>query len=357
MPSSVELAVILAGGAGTRFWPLSRRDRPKQLLSLFGDKPMIEETWRRAARIVGDDAVRIVCGESLVDATLAELDTGTLEAFIIEAAARNTAPAIGLAAVHALVTRGDGVLAILPSDHLIRDEEAFARALDAAGQAAEAGYIATLGITPDRPETGYGYIRFDPQTELEGGARVVAEFKEKPDLPTATAYLESGEYVWNSGMFVFRPSVLLAELERQLPQMHAILTSIGERIRTGADDAMRGFEKCQKISIDHGVMEGAERVAVVPASIGWSDVGHWGALRELLADTADANVARGEVVLHASTRTLVLSQTDRVVAVAGVDGLVVVDTEDAVLVLPATHAQDVRAIVDELKARGAEART
>ncbi|MFW5968361.1 MAG: mannose-1-phosphate guanylyltransferase [Persicimonas sp.] len=344
------ISVILAGGSGTRFWPLSRRDRPKQLVALWDDTPMIRATVERVEQVSDGDRVFVVLGDHLVDATREVLEETT---FIVEPCARNTAPAIGLAAIHAQKRFGDEPIAIFPADHFIGGIEDFERCLHLADKRARDGDIVTLGIRPTRPETGYGYIRFEggaPGSD-ELVARPVDEFVEKPTRRIAREYVASGDYVWNSGMFVFTPSTLFGEMERQLPEMHEAMMAIGEAIGTEREDEVtrERFAALEGISIDYGIMEGAESVAVIPATFSWSDVGHWAALDEVRPTDDDGNVVEANAHLVDVRDSVVFSENDdRLIAACGLEGMVVVDTPDALLVIPKERAQDVKQIVHDL---------
>ena len=363
------IAAVLAGGSGTRFWPLSRVSRPKQLVALWGDQPMIGETVDRLQQ-AGCARVMVVLGEHLVEATLEAVPGLGPEELVVEPAARNTAPAIGLAALRSRARHGDEVLGIFPSDHFIDDTAALGHCLRSAEQGAAAGAIVTLGVRPTRPETGFGYIRYraSPQAQPDSGGPShpprypVEAFVEKPDRATALAYLRAGGYAWNAGIFVFRPSVLLAEIERQMPALHDALARIEGALGTANEDRVlaEAFAQAPSISIDYGVMERAARVEVVEATFGWSDVGHWGALAEVLGADEQGNVVevaaprralvqgcRGTVVHGSGT-------SRRVVAALGLEDLVVVDTDDAVLILPKGRAQEVRALVEALEAEWTE---
>lgn len=350
------ISVILAGGAGTRFWPLSRRDRPKQLVELWDDTPMIRATVERLERVSAPDQMYVVLGEHLLEATRAVIDEPQ---FIVEPCARNTAPAIGLAAARAQATFGDEPIGIFPADHYIGGLDAFERCLALADEEARDGAIVTLGVRPTRPETGYGYIRFEGGApgEHEVAARPVDEFVEKPSRERALAYLESGEYAWNSGMFVFTPSTLFDEMERQLPPMHEAMMAIREAIGTDRERQVieARFAELESISIDYGIMEGAERVRVIPATFAWSDVGHWAALDQVRPTDAAGNVVEADAHLLEVSDSVVFSEDrDRLIAACGLDGMVVVDTPDALLVVPKERAQDVKRIVKELKSAGRE---
>lgn len=331
--------VILAGGAGTRFWPLSRRDRPKQLLSLFGSRSLVRQTVDRVSSV--SDSVSIVCREGLVEPIREALD-GLDVAFIVEPAAKNTLPAIALAAA---AMKDDAPIAILPSDHYIRDEEKFREVLSEAADAArDLETIVTIGIEPTRPETGFGYIELGD--EINESLRDVERFVEKPDLETAVSYLAAQKYLWNAGMFVFRPSVLFGEMARQTPNTFKAFDEL--RNGTWTDDAVtRAFEAADATSIDFGIMEGAEYVTVVPGAFGWSDVGHWGAMFELTKPDQDGNVTHGDPVLVDTKDSLVWANS-RTVAAVGLSNIAVVETEDAVLVCDRSAIQQVRAVVPNL---------
>ncbi len=344
------IAVILAGGSGTRFWPLSRQSRPKQLVRLFGERVMIAQTFERLARVVSAERVYVVCGPHLVDDVLEAIPEMSREQLIVEPMARNTAPAIMLASA-VVQARHDAhtPVGIFPSDHYIGEPEKFAAALETAAKLAEQrGEIVTMGVTPTRPETGYGYILRDQHVD-DSGSSPVAAFVEKPDQATAMQYLMSGNYLWNAGMFFFTPTTLDAELERQMPALHAASVRLVETFgEAGWEDRLREeFERADKISIDYGVMEGARAVRVLPATFPWSDVGHWAALDEVCEHDEHDNVLEAHCALHDVKDSIFYStRPERRIAAIGLEGMVVVDTEHAVLVMPKDRAQDVRAIVD-----------
>lgn len=348
------IGIVLAGGSGTRFWPLSRKLRPKQLVSLWDDKPMIEATIDRLAGVSSRDKTFVVLGEHLVDATRDALPD--IE-FIVEPCPRNTAPAIGLAAVYAQQRFGDEPIGIFPADHAIGRGGAggvanFERCLKLAEQQAEAGHLVTLGITPTSPETGYGYIHYD---ESDAPAHPVREFVEKPSRHVAQQYLDSGDYVWNSGIFVFKPSVLLAEMKRQLPEMHRAMMEIAESVGTEQEKATvdRCFSGMRGISVDYGIMENAADVVVIPATFHWSDVGHWDAVDVVSEVDENGNVVDADALLMDVSNSVIYSQnSDRLIAVCGVEDLVVVDTPDAVMVIDRKRAQDVKKLVESLKDAG-----
>jgi mannose-1-phosphate guanylyltransferase len=352
--------IILAGGSGTRFWPVSRRERPKQLVELWGDQTMIEATVDRLRTASPEGRVVVVCGDHLTDPTREALAGVSDVDFLVEPEARDTLPAIVLAAIQVLETDGDVPTGVFPADHYVGDTGAFAECVAAAERQAENGHIVTMGIEPTRPETGYGYIHFDDNTafapksgELE--AHPVEEFVEKPDRELAQRYLASGDYLWNSGIFCFKPSVLLGEVERQLPEMYEQV----ERMREAWDSDDRdevideAFGEMQAISIDYGVMENAEDVVVVPATYSWSDVGHWAAVDEVRETDEQGNVVEADAELIDTTESVVYSEdTDRLLAAIDLDEMIVVDTDDALLVAPKSSAQKVRDLVDRLEDTG-----
>lgn len=349
-------ALVLAGGSGTRFWPASRRAMPKQLLDLGGTgRSLVADTIARVRPLVGD-RVMIIATESLAAAMDRELGTAGPLTVLNEPIGRNTAPAIGLGAVHAKAAGAD-VIAVLPSDHAIVDAEAFRKALALAADVARDGTLVTLGIRPTRVDTGFGHIGLGET--IRPGVFRVAEFVEKPPRPRAEELLRGGRHVWNAGMFIMTPDAVLAEIRRQKPAMAAALDRLAEALaRSPAEElALRReiYPSIESISVDYAVMEKAERVAVIPADIGWSDVGSWAAAWELAAKNEEGNAGRGGEALFVDARgNLAVVPDGRVVALVGVSDLVVVETADALLVCPRERAQDVRAIVSELEKRKLE---
>ncbi len=343
-------AVIMAGGSGTRFWPLSRAARPKQFLPLTGKQPLIAATASRVRGLVPPARVSVVCGAAHVRQVRAALPSLPPRNVLVEPQARNTAPAIALACAHVAHKDPQGVLVVLPADQHVARIGAFRAALKEAVRVAKTGQIVTLGIAPTRPETGYGYVRAGKV--LSGEARRVAAFVEKPDLTTAQRYLHSGEYLWNAGIFVFRVDVMLAALAEHLPLSAEPLASIRAAWGTKRRQATlkREFQKMPATSIDYAVAEKAKNIAVVPADCGWSDVGSFSALREVRPLDAEGNVTKGEALLVDTSNSVVLAGR-RPVAVVGLSGVVVVDAGDAVLVLNSARSQDVRRVVDALKVR------
>ena len=353
------IPVILSGGSGTRLWPLSRAMYPKQLLPLAGKGTMLQETVSRLASMIDIGPVFCVCNEEhrfLVAEQLRQV-TDSVGGIILEPVGRNTAPAVAVAAMQVRKQFPDAVMLVLPADHVIRDVDAFAAAVAVGTAAAEQGALVTFGVVPDAPETGYGYIRAaDAGTgsDLPDGVMPVAEFVEKPDRETAEGYVASGNYFWNSGMFLFRADRYLEELEIHAP---AIFEASGAALEQAATDLdflrlERGsFEACPSDSIDYAVMERTSRAAVVPLDAGWNDVGAWSALWGVESRDDDGNVRKGDVLVQNVTGSYIHS-TSRLVAAVGLDDCVVVETSDAVLVASKDRVQDVKAIVQELKERG-----
>jgi mannose-1-phosphate guanylyltransferase len=348
-------AVIPAGGAGTRLWPLSRATRPKFLLPLTGDRSLLQQTVDRLRPLAPPARTVVVCGPAHAPAIVRQLPEVPEGNLLVEPSPKGSAPAIGLAA--ALIARQDpdAVMGSFAADHDIADPAAFAAAVRTAITAAETGCLCTIGLTPTRPETGYGYIERGDEVVVDGDgvAYRARRFVEKPDLARATEYVASGRFVWNASMFIWRVGMLLDELARQLPELHAGLMRICDVWETPRRDRVVAevWAGLEEATIDHGIMERAERVAVVPAEMGWSDVGDWNGLGELIDRDDVGNSVRGDLVQIESTGCVVWSETNRLVALIGLEDTVVVDTPDALLVIDRGRAQDVKRIVDELKKR------
>jgi len=345
--------VILSGGAGTRLWPLSRAVMPKQLLPLVTDKTMLQETVLRVNGWPDLMAPLVVCGNEhrfLVAEQLREIGVKPL-GILLEHVGRNTAPAVAAAAHYLQKIDPDGLMLVLPADHVINNHAAFAQAVAKAARLVEGGALATFGIVPTAPETGYGYIRRGSAVPgAEDGYRV-ERFVEKPDADTASAFLRDGGYYWNSGMFLFRAARYLSELDKFAP---AIAAAAEASVRLGYSDLdfcrldEASFTSCPSDSIDYAVMEHTADAVVIPSDIGWSDVGSWSALAEVQAADSHGNVQRGDVYLDGVSNTLVRAES-RIVAVLGVKDLVIVETNDAVLVAHKDHVQRVKQVVDHLK--------
>ncbi len=350
-------AVIMAGGAGTRFWPASRHDRPKQLLALAGDdgEPLVAASVRRILPICPVERVIIVTARHLVPAMRAALPMLPEENFLSEPVPRNTAPCIGWAAATIRRRDPDALVMVLPSDHFVADEAGFREALLRAATAAKGSSIATIGITPTRPETGYGYIEKGEDTG--NGVFAVHRFIEKPDLARAETFVSSGRHLWNSGMFFFRASEMASLLRQHLPDLAGGLERMDRAAALGDEPAEieNVFPTLPSISIDHGVMEKADRVAVITGSFGWSDVGSWQSSWELAEKDDHGNAAPETAVLVDAHGNLVsdlrADSHGQVIALVGVDNLAVVITDDAILVIPRSRSQDVKKALDVIKGR------
>ncbi len=370
--------IILSGGCGTRLWPLSRELFPKQLLPLVNDATLLQETHLRLNGLQNLAEPLVVCNESHRFMVAEQLRQAGCPAgaIMLEPVGRNTAPAVAVAVLQALGAGDDPVLLVLPADHVIVDAETFRGAVLVGAELAEAGKLVTFGIVPDKAETGYGYIRAGKALECscqfsvvscqlqetkdqgqvthDSIAFAVAEFVEKPDFATAEGYLASGDYYWNSGMFMFRASRYLEELEMFASEMLACCREALDKAQRDLDfvrlDA-EAFVACPKDSIDYAVMEKTADAVVIPLDAGWSDVGSWSALWEVGQSDGAGNVVRGDVLTHDS-RNCYLHSTGRMVAAVGLEDHVVVETADAVLVARRDRAQDVKAIVEQLKQQG-----
>lgn len=341
--------VLLAGGSGTRLWPVSRELFPKQLAKLIGRESLIQATIRRVVPPLPAANLRVVCGEAHrheIARHMDDIGTPSAGKVIAEPVGRNTAPAILLACLEVRQLAGDAVLAVFPADHVIGDVAAFHERLATAVSLAAEGRIVTFGITPRYPETGYGYV--------EGGAGAprsalaIRRFVEKPDLKTAQAYVASGNFYWNSGMFAFRVSVMLEEFAAHHPEMLAALESA---FRPGEPVAREDYLKLPDLSIDCAIMEKTARGVVLPSDFGWSDIGSWSSLYDFMAKDADGNVLDGDVIVRDTRNCFVLGY-ERLIAVNRLRDLVVVETPDSIFVSDMEHSRDVKSIVTELKQRG-----
>ena len=349
-------AVIMAGGKGARFWPRSRERMPKHLLDILGERTIIRETVDRIRPLVPPERTLIVTGRSHAAELIRLLPEIPAENILIEPVGRNTAPCIGLAALHIRQRVPDAVMLVLPSDHRIGDEVAFRRALTEAGKAAaEGNALVTIGIRPTGPETGYGYIEQGDLLPAGAGSGIcrVRSIREKPPLEQAREFLRQGGFCWNSGMFVWKASTILKAIGRFLPELHEGLMQIREALGTEREEEIVGevYTAQKAVSIDYGVMEKAEEVLVVPGDFGWSDLGSWDALWEVSEKDENENAVRGPFIGIDAGDSLVHSP-HKLVAIVGVRDLLVVETDDALLICRRGRSQDVRKVVEILERKG-----
>ncbi len=346
-----KAALIMAGGRGERFWPRSRQNMPKQFLSLTDDgKTMIQLTVERILPLVAMEDIFIATNRSYKDLVRSQLPDLPEENILCEPVGKNTAPCIGLGAVHMAKRYGDAVMMVLPSDHLIKYTSLFLNTLSDACDVAEQGEnLVTLGIAPDSPETGYGYIKFQPKQTL-GRAFAVERFVEKPDLETAKAYLASEQYLWNSGMFIWKTSTILKNLEAYLPETYQSLGKIGEAIGTPMEEQVleREFHAFKAESIDYGVMEKAKSIYILSGAFGWDDVGSWLAVSRIKRSNELGNVVNGNVVT-VDTRNTTIQGGGQLIAAVGLEDMIVVDSEDALLICEKDHAGDIKKVLENLK--------
>ena len=355
------VSVVLSGGAGTRLWPASRESHPKPFMKLADGQTLIEKTYARA-KALGSEVLTVTNRDYYFMSRDEQERVGVSGGFLLEPFGRNTAPAIALAAkmieANAIATtRGaDTVMLVLAADHLIADQAGFALAVAEASKLAVQDYLVTFGIVPTAPETGFGYIE---QGEALGSGNKVARFVEKPDLETAQGYVASGKYLWNSGMFCFKAGVFLTELAKSAPEVAKAVDACWAAMQPlnnaqMAEIPAEFFKSAPDISIDYAVMEKSDKVAVVPGDFGWSDIGSWNAIRDLVEPDAAQNRALGEAIFVDSTNTFVQSE-DRLVATVGINDLMIIDTADALLVAHPDKAQDVKKVVAQLKKDGHDA--
>lgn len=350
--------IIMAGGSGTRFWPESRRRRPKQLLNLVGAKTMIRATVERILPEIPFERIMVVTSAFQADAVRKQLPEVSPEMVVSEPSARNTAPCIALAAYKLQKLDPDAVMAVLPADHLIGKEEEFLKALLAGADAAcQHDCLLTFGVVPNRPETGYGYIKLGPTRLVIGSVAVhsVERFVEKPDPATAEKYVASGRYMWNSGMFIWKVSSIIKAVETYLPALSVTLEEILPALNTPEESRALedAYRKIEPISVDHGIMEKADNVLCIPVDVNWNDVGSWTSLEDVWTPDEHGNSTSGEVVLLGSSNCIVCSP-QKLIALLGVEDLIVVDTPDALMICRKDRAQEVRRLQEALKERGYE---
>jgi mannose-1-phosphate guanylyltransferase/mannose-6-phosphate isomerase len=347
-------AVIMAGGKGTRFWPLSRETFPKQFLKLLSERTLIQDTIQRMDELVSGDNIVIVTTETqkgIVDWQAREL-LGNVNS-VVEPKGRNTAPAIALVAFKLLKQSKDALMLVLPSDHFIGDTHLFTATMRRAVPIAEGGKLVTFGATPTKPETGYGYIKAG--RSIAKGVFRVAKFVEKPDAKTAQGYLDKGGFYWNSGMFLFKAQDLIDELETHMPELHAAFSRIARHLNTDKEEKAlkKVYAAIEDQSIDYGVMEKSRNVAMVVADFPWSDIGSWDKLDEIIDRDRDGNVTVGNMV-GMGCRNSIFFTGNRLVAAIGLKNMVVVDTSDATLIVPKSKVQEVKSLVKKLKEEGKE---
>ncbi|MEE4262378.1 MAG: mannose-1-phosphate guanylyltransferase/mannose-6-phosphate isomerase [Desulfobacteraceae bacterium] len=347
--------VILAGGSGTRLWPLSRERYPKQLINVINEKTMLQETLIRISGLEDVGNPIVICNDNhrfMVAEQLREIEI-TAESIFLEPVGRNTAPALAIAALRILSQGLNPLLLVLPADHIIKDVSAFHDALSSGESFAKAGYLVTFGIVPEIAETGYGYIRKGDQLSGPGNSEVVkiAEFVEKPDKKNAEAYVKSGRYCWNSGMFMFKASQVIKALKKYTPE---IVEACERALNLGKEDLdffrldADAFETCPSESIDYALMEKTDKGAMVSLKAGWDDLGSWAALWKVGAKNQNGNVIQGDVLTH-DVKNSYLKATHRMIAAVGLENHIVIETSDAVLISPLGRVQEVKKLVDQLK--------
>ncbi len=348
----MNIAVIMAGGAGTRFWPKSTREKPKQFLKLFGKKSLIQQTVDRLEGFIDKQNVMIITNNDYVALVNEQLPDLEQKYIIGEPVARNTAPCIASAAAMLYKDNPEAVMVVLPADHQITDRENFLDVLQAASKTAiNHNSLVTIGIEPNRPETGYGYIRRAAASDIKLNGRdiyTVRNFTEKPELARARDFLRSGDYLWNSGIFVWKVETIVNSFQQHLPEIYEQMEILAGSEKTD-DDINRFYHNCPSISIDYGIMEKADKVHVIPGSFGWNDVGSWKAVHELADKDENENaVGDSNVILQDASKNLVDAGSSKTIALVGVENLAIVETEDAILVLNLDHAQGVKKVVDEI---------
>ena len=338
-------AIILAGGAGTRFWPMSRAKMPKQFLNIIGPKTFLQMTLARIQSKISPKNIFIVTSAMYARQIKSQIAAFKIPSsnILFEPEGKNTAPAICWATAHIHKINPRAIEVILPSDHLIKDEKKFLKILDQGFHWASRQYLVTLGIVPLRPETGYGYLKTEKIKSVPGGIFAVKKFTEKPSLLKAKQFLRSKNYLWNSGMFVWESRTILEEFKKYLPSMYQSLSTAPGGLRL-----KKIWKNVQSISIDYGILEKAHHVVAIPADIGWSDLGSWEALKEILPSDQNRNVLKGDVLALDCANTMIFADR-RLIASVGLKNLMIIDTPDVLLVCPKDRSQDVKAIVTKLK--------
>ncbi len=346
-----KTALIMAGGRGERFWPKSRKSLPKQFLSLTDDgRTMIQLTVERIRPLVEIEDIYISTNRDYKELVLEQLPDILPQNILCEPVGRNTAPCIGLGAMHIAKKYEDALMMVLPSDHLIKYQKMYLHALKEGFRIAEKGRnLVTIGIMPDYPETGYGYIRFRPE-ETDGGAYAVEGFVEKPDIQTAREYLQTEEYLWNSGMFIWKVSSILQNIKELLPDMYGGLSTIGEEIGTEKQEMTleKVFPQLESVSIDYGIMEKAKDIYIIPGVFGWDDVGSWLAVERIQKSNESGNVVKGNIItIHSKNN--IIQGGQKLIAAVGLENLVIVDTDDATLICDKDSTADIKMVLENLK--------
>lgn len=346
-----KTVLIMAGGRGERFWPKSRKNLPKQFLSLTDDgKTMIQLTVERISPMVELEDIYISTNKDYKHLVLEQLPEIPEENILCEPVGRNTAPCIGLGAMHIAKKYDDAVMMVLPSDHLIKYNKMFLGVLRDGCELAEKGEnLVTIGITPDYPETGYGYIKFNPD-DSDGHAYAVERFVEKPSLEVAKEYLETEEYLWNSGMFIWKVSTILADIRKFLPDTYEGLKKIQDAIGTEEQDVVleKVFPEFESVSIDYGIMEKAENIYILSGTFGWNDVGSWLAVGRIRKSNENGNVVDGNIITI-NSRNNIIQGGRKLIATVGIEDLIIVDTEDATLICEKNSAADIKKVLENLK--------
>jgi mannose-1-phosphate guanylyltransferase len=351
-------AIIMAGGSGTRFWPKSRRDRPKQLLRLFGDATMLQQTVARIEPLVPSERVVIITGADQADATRAQLPELPPGNIVAEPCPRDTAPCVGLAAWVVRKKDPQGAMIVMPADHVVEPTAAFLATVRTAASVIEDDptTLVTFGIKPTRPETGYGYIERGELLETRDGIAVnrVVQFREKPDLATAETFLAAGNFAWNSGIFLWKARTILDELQRHRPQLATALARIGDALGTPAERDVIAFEypRMERAPIDKAVMEKAANVRVLEVRYDWNDVGDWRSLAELLPQDPRGNAIQGDVIAHETTNSIIISDDGGLIATLGLDDVVVVQSGKATLVARRNQLDKLKGLVESLRDKG-----
>ncbi|MFC1555740.1 mannose-1-phosphate guanylyltransferase [candidate division KSB1 bacterium] len=349
--------IIMAGGIGKRFWPMSRTTRPKQFLRLFSENSMIRMTYERLLPIMKNEDIFIITNKKQNKLTAAELPEIPKSNIVCEPLGKDTAPCIGLGALFAIEKDPDAVIAVLPADHLIKDETQFRKVLKTAGEfAAAEECLVTIGIEPTRPETGYGYIQIDessktsvPEAYNNNGIYKVKAFAEKPNIETAKRFIESGDFLWNSGIFIWKAQTILQYMEEFLPELYDTLNNLRQYINTSSfnSELLRAYKQIKSISIDYGIMEKAHDVFLVRGDFGWSDVGSWEEYYNIKDKDENGNVCSGTCVTVDSNNNLIISDNKLVTAI-GMKDMIVVNTKDVMLICPRGDSQKVKTLVDKL---------